>query len=106
MTSNKAVAKKLIEILKLVPEKKGLEIASSKKVKLLANKEVLLHVSPEEIKLPHISFPIFPVSKISPLKNSFVPSSQIKSLFSFLAENNLFQRLNLLLCLKQKGLLS
>lgn len=91
---NKALLK-VIDILKMLPNKKNLDFSEKQSAKLILDDgKTLMNISDQNIVIPGLSIPASLFDKKNPLKDSFVQDSQIKNLFDHLSSNHLYQRLN------------
>jgi len=83
---------KLLEVLEMVPE--GVAFTKKEASILLPDGKPLISISSAGINMPGVAMPTSFFGKPSPLKDSFVPTEQIKEIFQYLIKNNLFKGLN------------
>lgn len=86
---------KLLEVIKIIPDKVSLFSKNEEDVSLiLPNGQVLLNISSSGIIIPDINISDNFLNKGNQLPDDFVPILKVRELFDFLTKNNLFQRLN------------
>ena len=86
------VCSKFLSILKTLPNEKRLEFINEEANLRLKDGSSLLNVSKSQISIPGVSSNFF--NKKSPLADGFLEDYRIKNLFTYLASNNFYQRLN------------